>query len=261
MSKSELQLQDTDSIVIEFGQHPFTEVSDRANYKTLLANFFAMSQAFPYLQAGSQKDVFLPYLENNQDVPEHVELTSVVGNFLCWDETGGLYPTIAQGLKALPKLLETRRFHANILRSDCEKIFGESIRPSYSAITANYLKTLYEGLSSPCSITRVAFMVSFETHAHTMISALWETLAKKFDVPKQSLSYFGLHVGGEDPAEAYHVEMTENLISRIVGEAQKQEFDTKFKQSLELHYAWCRDIVNLSENQLSNRGELQCHQN
>ncbi len=106
-------------IAAHFHQHPFETIPAIANYEIILSNYLAMSQAFPYLQAGSQKDLFFHYMNHNQDAPESIELTTVVGNFLCWDETGGLNLTLASGLKNLPRLLETRRFHLNLLKKDC----------------------------------------------------------------------------------------------------------------------------------------------
>lgn len=236
-----------DSIVeSEFPTHPFISISNPIDFKKLLANYLAMSQAFPYLQAGSQKDIFLQFMDQNKDVPEEVELTTVVGNFLCWDETGGLNLMLARGLKGLPRLLETRRFHANLLRKDCELLFSEPVIPEYSAVTKKYLTKLYDGLASQCAIRRVAYMVSFENHANRMITALWGSVSNHFDVEKKRLSYFLTHVGGDDPAEAYHVEMTEKLISKIVPEEKMPLFHEKFKEAYALHHHWCQAIVDMS---------------
>lgn len=242
-------MEEISSIInAHFSEHPFINIPTMANYKNILENYFAMSQAFPYLQAGSQKDLFLHYMNSNQDVPEHIELTSVVGNFLCWDETGALYPTIALGLKALPHILETRRFHSNLLRKDCEFLFNEPIAPQYSAVTKSYLNDLYDGLSSLCQIKRVATMVSFENHANKMISALWDSLIAKFKVKDKALTYFMMHVGGDDPAEAYHVEMTQKLIERTIPEEKLEQFYETFKSSYALHHQWCESVVKSSIN-------------
>ena len=169
-------------ITKEFSLHPFEIIPDSANYEVILSNYLAMSQAFPYLQAGSQSALFFHYMHNNQDVPEPIELTTVVGNFLCWDETGGLNLTLASGLKSLPRLLETRRFHSNLLKKDCNTIFHRNIYPDYSRITKNYLLRLYQGLSDITHDQRVACMVSFEIHADKMITSLWNSLAMHFNI-------------------------------------------------------------------------------
>lgn len=235
-----------DDVVINyFNIHPFSKISQHVDYLAVMSNYFAMSQAFPYLQAGSQKDLFFHYMEKNEDIPVNIELTTVVGNFLCWDETGGLYPTIALGLKALPKILETRRFHSNLLKSDLETLFKHPVSPSYSETTKKYLISLYDGLSSLCHINRVACMISFEHHANIMIAELWNSITKKFSVEKKQLSYFMLHVGGDDPAEKYHVAMTKNLIDKVILPSEQDSFIDKFKKNYELHYNWCNEILAL----------------
>lgn len=233
---------------LTYSQHPFNAIPQNADYKSILADYLAMSQAFPYLQAGSQKEIVFHHINNNSDIPEDVELTTVVGNFLCWDETGGLYVTLARGLKALPRILETRRFHANLLKKDCGTIFGEEIKPSYSPTTSTYLKKLYDGLSSLCPVTRVAYMVSFENHANTMIDALWSAIVQKFDVEKATLSYFHTHVGGDDPAEAYHVAMTQDLIKKVIKKEDEERFEALLIEAYGLHHQWCADIVKNAAN-------------
>jgi len=230
----------------KFAAHPFSRVPEGADYEKLLANYLAMSQAFPYLQAGSQGDIFNHYIQQGSDIPEHVELTTVVGNFLCWDETGGLMPTVTRGLKALPKILETKRFHANLLKKDCEKLFSKAITPDYSPITREYLSDLYLSLSSVDAIKRVASMVSFEAHANQMITSLWKTISEKFSFSPKSLTYFVMHVGGDDPAEAYHVEMTQKLIDKIVDKENEGIFISHFEKFYARHMKWCHDISTLS---------------
>lgn len=247
---SRYDLRDVSTLLAEevdskFKEHPFLSISRDANYESIMSEYLAMSQAFPFLQAGSQKDVFWDCIDRYQDVPEHVELTTVVGNFLCWDETGGLYPTMAMQLKALPRILETHRFHSNILKQDCLKLFGKTVAPNYTKKTRAYLERLYGLLASNCPITRVSGMVSFETHANRMIEALWCNLSQAFqNIPKEELSYFLLHVGGDDPAEKYHVEMTNSLIKKIVSEDNYDFFIEKFLESYAIHTQWCQDIVN-----------------
>lgn len=228
-----------------FPQHPYANIPDAANFEIILCNYLAMSQAFPYLQAGSESELFFHYMNQNQDVPEQVEMTAVVGNFLCWDETGGLNLTLASGMKGLPRLLETRRFHSNLLKKDCLAIFGHEINPDYSMLTKKYLLQLYRDLSELSHVDRVACMVSFECHANNMIDALWGSLAKHFNIGKEKLSYFMTHVGGDDPAEAYHVEMTAKLIEKIVPLAQHEDFIDKVKSAYQRYVDWCQSVVDL----------------
>lgn len=238
-----------------FREHPFSKIPEDCDYENLLANYLAMSIAFPYIQAGSQKEIFFHFMEKNMDIPEDVELTTVVGNFLCWDETGGLQATISQGMKGLPKILDTRRFHANLLKNDCAKLLKKNISPQFTAVTKKYLIELYEGLSSLSKITRTAFMVSFESHAEQMIKALWKSLSERFGIDKQKLTYFMLHVGGTDPAEPYHVEMTKSLINKIAGD-REAEFILEFEKAYSLHYFWCKNIMRADCYQFLNKDIL-----
>ena len=80
-----------DSIIQEqFSIHPLSHGINEANAESVLSQYFAMSQAFPYIQAGAQKTQILSAMDNNEDMDQCLEYTSVVGNFLCWDETGGI---------------------------------------------------------------------------------------------------------------------------------------------------------------------------
>lgn len=231
-------------ITLSHSEHPYANIPAHAQYDFILRNFLAMSQAFPYLQAGSQQGYIFNCMENNQDVEEAFEVTSIVGNFLCWDETGGLYPTIAQGLKALPRLLETHRFHANVLKKDMQLMLGDNLSPDYSPVTSTYLKKLYVMLASLDHIERAATMIAFEQHAEIMITALWGSLAKHFNVEPNKLGYFNMHVGGDDPAEVYHVQMTQKMVEKIVKtEADAKKLEIKVKEAFELNVAWCRDVV------------------
>lgn len=115
-------------------------------------------------------------------------------------------------------------FHANILKRDLHTIFGHSVIPKYGENTRLYLENLLENLSSPDAVERCATMVSFELHANQMIVSLWRTLTNTFPgFSKNDLRYFYMHVGGDDPAEKYHVEMTEKMISIIVDDEEKQK--------------------------------------
>lgn len=208
-----------------------------------MGNYLAMSEAFPYLQAGSQKDLIFGAIAEGRGVGQDVQITSVVGNFLSWDETGGFELMRRGGIEQLPDILDTRRFHANLLRQDLQVLFGQDVAPSYSAETRAYLLSLYDGLSSANALIRCAHMVSFEKHAGEMISTLWAALVPEFSVPREQLSYFQTHVGGPDPAEAHHIAMTKRMLDRLVPGQREDEFLDMFREAYRLHVRWCSALV------------------
>ncbi|MGY3622214.1 GFA family protein [Bradyrhizobium sp. USDA 10063] len=226
-----------------FGAHPFAAELSKDQVGSLLPEFFAMSQAFPHLQAGSQKDLIFDAIHRNRELPRDVELTSVVANFICWDETGGHRQVLHGGNAALPNILDTENFHSKLFRKDASRLLGRVIQPNYSASTCRYLRALYRGLSSTDAVVRCAYMVAFELHAADMIQALWTTLAKAFDVQLDDLEYFRVHVGGEDPAEKYHGEMTSRLIEELVPAGSGMRFLDEFNGAYRLSLEWCRSLI------------------
>jgi hypothetical protein len=221
-----------------FNVHPFSFGVEKGNIEAVLSQYFAMSQAFPYLQAGSQRNIILNTMKNNEDINTMFELTSVVGNFLCWDETGGHAIVRKHGNKGLKNILDTKNtFHANMLRKDIKKLTGNNINPNYSKITRGYLIDLLTGLESLDHTTRCAYMVAFENHAGIMIDSLWGSLVKLYDIDKDSLIYFKAHVGGAEP---YHIEMTERMVSEIVTDTEI--FLYQFKQAYSLNFNWCQSV-------------------
>lgn len=230
----------------EFPSHPFENLSNEINFATLLGDYSAMSQAFPYVINGAQGKIIFDLMEETKLPTRDIEATSVVSTFLSWDEYGGLYPTISHGLKALPKLLEAKWFHSNLLLDDCSNLFGEEFKPQYSEITKKYLKDLHDGFGDVDPVRRIAYMVSFESHAERMITALWNSLDNAFEVDKNELKYFRSHVGGDDPAEAYHVEMTDRLIGDSIPEDRREEFHVAVKEAYRLHIDWCDGLVKLA---------------
>jgi hypothetical protein len=113
-------------------------------------------------------------------------------------------------------------------------------------VTAKYLVRLLDDLADLDPVKRCAAMVAFERHAGTMIEALWESLAKLFPVSKDALVYFKVHVGGDDPAEPYHVAMTARMIERLVPAQRAEEFVQAFRDAYDLNYSWCRAICEPS---------------
>ncbi|WP_277185697.1 hypothetical protein, partial [Caballeronia sp. BR00000012568055] len=205
--------------------HPFRHVSSRAALENIFPHYLAMSQAFPYLQAGAQANAVLEAIQSNKAVTRDVEITSVVGNFLCWDETGGAYIIERYGKSGLQSILDTGTwFHSNLLKKDIETLTGTVAIPDFSAPTGPYLTELFAGLGAQSAVVRCAHMVAFELHANAMIDALWESSSRCYGVDRQGLVYFQSHVGGDDPAEAYHVEMTRRMIRLIVSDEQMPMF-------------------------------------
>lgn len=232
----------------KFSIHPFSRYMRPDNVMQVLRQYLAMSQAFPYLQAGSQKELIFECMEQNTSIPLDVEITSVVGNFLTWDETGGHSVTMRKGNEGLPDILNTWNFHANLLRDDIKSILGEDIEPDYSPATTAYLKTLYEGLANRDAVTRCAAMVAFEYHAERMIESLWTSLSDLYPDQKETLKYFHTHVGGDDPAEAYHVAMTSRMLELLVPSDKSDTFLREFEHFYAVNVNWCESITINSES-------------
>ncbi|MGY3533281.1 hypothetical protein ACVILK_003132 [Bradyrhizobium embrapense] len=247
----------------QFGAHPFAKELSEEQFASLLPEYLAMSQAFPYLQAGSQKDLIFEAMHHNRDLPRDIELTSVVANFICWDETGGYGRIIQGGKVALPDILLTENFHSNLFRRDASRLLGRAIRPNYSATTNRYLHSLYDGLSAKDPVVRCAYMVAFELHAAEMIQALWTTTVKTFDTRPDDLEYFRSHVGGEDPAEKYHGEMTSRLIGELVSADCNGRFLDEFDRAYRLNLKWCQDLLRIPSLEQNDRAEIEhrghCH--
>lgn len=245
LSKTENAYEQLVAIVSkEFGVHPFTHIQDKEQLEVLLPEYLAMSLAFRYLQAAAQKDVIFDAIQENRSVPEEIELMNVVGNFLTWDESGGNGLLLSQGKAGLPNILDTQRlFHSNILRTDAAKILGYSISPNFSPVTQHYLNTLYQGLASTDPIRRCAYMIAFELHAASMIDSLWGAITAITNLPRKELRYFDLHVGEDDPAEKYHVEMALRLIELVVPPHKHDRFLAEFRAAYQLNFEWCHALI------------------
>ncbi|MDA9420886.1 hypothetical protein XH97_01630 [Bradyrhizobium sp. CCBAU 53380] len=242
-----------------FGPHPFASQLSEDQVTRLLPEYLAMSQAFPYLQAGAQRDLIFDAIHHNRDLTRDIELTSVVANFICWDETGGHGRVLQGGNAALPDILLTENFHSNLLKKDASQLLGRAILPNYSSTTKQYLHSLYAGLSSKDSLVRCAYMVAFELHAADMIQSLWTTLAKTFKARPDDLEYFRSHVGGEDPAEKYHGEMTSRLIGELVQADGRGRFLDEFVRAYRLSVQWCHDLLGIAGRTGNEHWEIQHH--
>lgn len=224
-------------------EHPFSSLSSPTKIEKIIPQYLAMSLAFPYIQAGSQSEIILDTIRQNKNLEKDFEITSVVGNFLSWDETGGAYILETMGKSSLSKILETHKwFHANILRSDIKKIFNKELKEDFNESTKTYLEDLYQRLSCSCKIRRCATMVAFETHAQAMIESLWASLTEQFSIDPNDLIYFKIHVGGDDPAEIYHAEMTRSMIERLISPDESEVFEYEYRDALERNIDWCKSL-------------------
>lgn len=231
-------------IADRFPHHPFHSLRlNKYQLEAIMAEYLAMSSSFPYLQAGSCSKQIIDSITKDRPIRPEVELTSVVGAFLVWDEFGGWLKTAKTGAKGLPGILDTSSFHSNILKSDLSSIFGKEIVPRFGLSTKRYLLDLYRGLSDIDDLSRCAMMTSFEFHAERMIKELWSSLKDSTGCCDEELRYFVGHVGGNDPAEAYHVKMTQKLITTLVG-SNVRAFKRAFLECYSFHFDWCHSIVN-----------------
>src|SRR6266404_2199210 len=82
-----------------FPTHPFAGEIDPNDFESLMCNYLAMSQAFPYIQAGAHKRLAFHYMDAGLDIPQDIEISAVVGAFLVWDETGGWNITRQEGVE------------------------------------------------------------------------------------------------------------------------------------------------------------------
>lgn len=246
MAITQAVVTELDKVVKErFPRHPFDSGITKRNFKPVMGNYLAMSLAFPYLQAGAQYRLITGCIQRDMDVSRDIEITAAVGAFLTWDEVGGHAIVQKHGNKGLPMILDTDGFHSNLLRSDIEKIYDQEVQPSFSAITKEYLKRLEYGLSAIDPVTRVSHMVAFEKHAGRMINALWKTISTIYKVDKDKLDYFREHVGGDDPAEEYHIAMTGRMIELTIDENDVSRFIDHFADAYQLNFGWCEAIKGL----------------
>jgi hypothetical protein len=228
-----------------FPNHPLRNGVNKANFETVIANYLAMSVAFPFIQAGAIHETYKAALRARGDTDKNAEITAALGAFLVWDEVGGHKLTLEKGNKGLLQLASTRRnYHAHWLRSDIRTILGKDVQPSRSAVTTRYLDELLGGLSDVRRNRNLAYMIGFESHAEEMINALWDAVCSSFDLPRdERLAYFWGHVGGDAPAEAVHVEMTRMMVAELVPADRCDEFIELCLEGYALNFHWCEAIT------------------
>ncbi len=237
--------QELDHIVqTKFGSHPFSEIANTEELSRIFPDFIGLSHAFRYILAGAQASTFFEAMDANSEVPEAFERMNAVANMLLWDESGGLDLTLSKGKSALPEILNTQNMHSSLLKVDAEKILGTRVSARYSPITRSMLQGLHTGFSALDPLVRCAYLVAFEFHAGSIIEALWTSIERVSDVPCDELAYFKLHVGGDDPSEAYHIAMTQRLIESIVDVSDQGQFTRAFTEAYQLQVEWAQALVN-----------------
>jgi hypothetical protein len=225
--------------------HPFSNCITQENAKKVMSNYLAMSEAFPYIQAAAANSVLEKAIITNQPINENMAKMFAVGAFLSWDEVGGHYLMMSEGKKSLEKILNIKKqFHSKLLEKDLEVLFSEKIKPDYSGPTKDYLFRLRSSLGSTDEIHRCAALIAFELHAGQMIEALWNSLGRIYKIDKDRLTYFRIHVGGDEPAEIYHQKMTEALMNQIVPIRKVDLFFSKFTDEYVRHIKWAEKITN-----------------
>jgi hypothetical protein len=229
----------------QFPHHPFRNGVNKNNFEAVIANYLAMSIAFPFIQAGAIHETYKTALRAGGDTDKNAEITGAVGAYLVWDEVGGHKLTLERGNEGLLQLPATRKnFHAHWLRKDIRTILGKDVPSHRSAATVCYLDALSGGLSDARRNRNVAYMIAFECHAEAMISALWDAVCASFDLPyDERLVYFWGHVGGHSPAEAVHVEMTRMMVAELVPADRGEEFIELCLEGYALNFHWCEAIT------------------
>jgi hypothetical protein len=246
-----------------FLDHPFRSGVNKDNFETVIAEYLAMSIAFPFIQAGAIHETYKAALRAGGDTDKNAEITGAVGAYLVWDEVGGHKLTLERGNEGLLQLPATRRnYHAHWLRKDIRTLLGRDVQPHRSAATTRYLDELLGGLSDARGDRNVAYMIGFECHAQAMIGALWDAACWSFDLPHdERLVYFWGHVGGDEPAEGVHVEMTRMMVAELVPPDRREEFIELCLEGYALNFHWCEAITANSIRKASeNVGRVRLYQ-
>jgi len=233
-----------------FPSHPFDSGISIDNFERVISEYLAMSISFPYIQAGAIYNNYRLTIDENNDINKNVEITSAIGSFLVFDEFGCYAQTQKFGNDGLRNLTNVgHNFHSNLLRRDIETLLGKRVKPVWSDVTNAYLSDLLAALSDQKLNRNIAYMIAFENHANRMIMSLWNAIHLLFNFPKDSkLSYFYGHVGGESPAEAFHVEMTQRMIEDLVPEVDVSQFISSCIKEYTANISWCERILSLSNS-------------
>lgn len=224
--------------------HPFAHDIEKENVEGVLAEYLGLCLCAPYIIGGSNNQLFQSCIFSGRPIDKKIEITTAISAFLSFDETGNYNKVVKGGHEALPSILDTSDFHSNMLRRDLKMLFKKEISPVHKEYLKNYFVELSDGLSNIDDVKRCAALVALEVHSEIMIQSLWESIMNVFpDIEKNSLIYFYLHVGGDNPAEQYHVAMTEMMINEVVGKENMEPFFKYFRQYYEMNINLCSKIL------------------
>lgn len=224
--------------------HPFTNELERDNAEGVLAEYLGLCLCAPYIIGGSNNQLFQSCIFSGRPIDRKIEITTAISSFLSFDETGNYNKVVAGGHEALPSILDTSDFHSNMLRRDLKMLFGKEIAPVHNDYLKNYFVELSNGLANIDDIKRCAALVALEVHSEIMIQTLWDSIMKAFpEADRNRLVYFFLHVGGDNPAEQYHVAMTEMMINEVVGTENLPLFFKYFREYYEMNINLCSQIL------------------
>ena len=81
---------------------------------------------------------------------------------------------------------------------------------------------------------------------------MWDAVCSSFDLPHdERLVYFWGHVGGDEPAEGVHVEMTRMMVAELVPPDRREEFIELCLEGYALNFHWCEAITASSIREAS----------
>lgn len=249
MAENKVHHQIEKLISENYPSHPFEAGITEKNVEAVLAQYLGLCLCAPYIIGGSNKDLFMNCVFSGRPIDKKIEITTAISSFLALDETGSYVKLIAGGHEALPEILDTSNYHSNILRRDLKFLFDKEVKPVQTDKHKYYFVQLSDGLASLDDLQRCACLVALEVHSEIMILTLWDSIMKVFpSAEKNKLEYFYLHVGGDNPAEKYHVAMTEKMISEIVSPENMPIFINYFKKYYEANIGLCKDILKAQPN-------------
>ena len=107
-----------------FPNHPFRNAVNKDNFERVIAEYLAMSIAFPFIQAGAIHETYKAALRAGGDTDKNAEITGAIGAYLVWDEVGGHKLTLERGndvSSSFPRPAGTTT------RTGCARIFVPSL--------------------------------------------------------------------------------------------------------------------------------------
>lgn len=229
-----------------FPLHPFEVGITKENFEQVMAEYLAMSIAFPYIQAGSAHENYRKAIQISGDTNHNLEITAAIGTLLVSDEFGADELIRQSNKEQIPLASHVEQcIHSNLLRHDIATILGKPLKPRWSSATRSYLDQLFFAFSDQTKNRNVAYMITFEMHAYKMILAIWSAINRCFGMHKYSeLQYFSRHIGGDSPAEALHIEMTLKMIDALISDEDREGFILTCTEGFTTNIRWCESILS-----------------